>query len=199
MSYVRMSHVEIRMSHVTHKKQTCHTYESVSSHAWYDTFNLHIRMRHVTQIRMSHVNILTSHVTQINKSCRIYEWVMSHIWTSHITQMNQSYHTHEWVVSHKWIRHVTHMNESCQTHEYGMSYIRASHVPQHIPIHIRFIQPLPFGVTFSKLFQSSKLKLERLFSLKRGKRDVRALSFELWNSICECHPKWDRLYHACGI
>jgi hypothetical protein len=26
------------------------------------------------------------------------------------------------------------------------------------------------------------------------KRDFRALSFELWNSIRKCHPKWDWLY-----
>jgi len=38
------------------------------------------------------------------------------------------------------------------------------------------LQPIPLGVTFSKA-QSSKL--ESIFSLKRGKRDVRALSFEL--------------------
>jgi len=43
-------------------------------------------------------------------------------------------------------------------------------------------------------YNNALSKLERLFSLKRGKRDVRALSFELWNSIRKCHPKWDRLY-----
>jgi len=44
------------------------------------------------------------------------------------------------------------------------------------------IQPIPPGVIFlnavSKLKAQSS-KLERLFSLKRGKRDVRDLSFEL--------------------
>ena len=44
----------------------------------------------------------------------------------------------------------------------------------------------PLGVTFSKA-QSSKL--ERLFCNVSVKRDVRALSFELWNSIRKCHPK----------
>jgi len=58
-----------------------------------------------------------------------------------------------------------------------------------IAIH-QVIWPSPSTLTlhlekhFRMLFQSSKLKaqsskLERLFSLKRGKRDVRALSFEL--------------------
>ena len=56
------------------------------------------------------------------------------------------------------------------------------------------VQPIPLGVTFSKA-QSSKL--ERLFYHVSVKRDVGALSFEsfeLWNSIRKCHPKWDWLY-----
>jgi len=47
---------------------------------------------------------------------------------------------------------------------------------------------------FESPFKAQSSNLESLFSLKRGKRDVRALSFELWNSIRKCHPKWDRLY-----
>ena len=57
--------------------------------------------------------------------------------------------------------------------------------------HKLYIQPIPLGVTFSKA-QSSKL--ERLFCHISLKRHVQALSFELWNSIRKCHPKWDRLY-----
>jgi len=53
------------------------------------------------------------------------------------------------------------------------------------------VQPIPLGVSFSKA-QSSKL--EHLFRHVSVKRDVRALSFELWNSIRKYHPKWDRLY-----
>jgi len=45
---------------------------------------------------------------------------------------------------------------------------------------------------FRKLFQSTKL--EHLFSQKCGKRDVRALIFEFWNSIRKCRRRWDRLY-----
>jgi len=42
------------------------------------------------------------------------------------------------------------------------------------------IQPIPLGVTFSNaVSKAQSSKLERLFSLKRGKRDVRALSLEL--------------------
>jgi len=53
------------------------------------------------------------------------------------------------------------------------------------------VQPIPLGVTFSKAQTS---KLERRFCHVSEKRDVRALSFELWNSIPKCNPKWDRLY-----
>jgi len=43
--------------------------------------------------------------------------------------------------------------------------------------------------------KAQRSKLERPFSPKRGKRNIRALSFELWNSrIRKCHPNWDRLY-----
>jgi len=47
---------------------------------------------------------------------------------------------------------------------------------------------LTCGDIFESCFKAQISKLERLFSLKRGKRDVRALSFELWNSIRKCHP-----------
>jgi hypothetical protein len=42
------------------------------------------------------------------------------------------------------------------------------------------VQPIPFEVTFStSSFKAQSSKLERDFLLKCGKRDVRALSFEL--------------------
>jgi len=42
------------------------------------------------------------------------------------------------------------------------------------------VQPIPLGVTFSNaVSKAQSSKLERLFSLKCGKRDLRALSFEL--------------------
>jgi len=53
------------------------------------------------------------------------------------------------------------------------------------------IQPIPLGVSFSKA-QSSKL--ERFFCHISVKRDVRALSFELSNSIRKCDAKWNWLY-----
>jgi len=50
------------------------------------------------------------------------------------------------------------------------------------------------GDIFESSFKAQSSKLKRLFPLNRGKRDVRALSFELGNSIRKCHPKWDWLY-----
>jgi len=53
---------------------------------------------------------------------------------------------------------------------------------------------------FESSFKAQCSKLECLFSLKHGKKDVRALSFELWalkqhSKMFEWdRPKWDRLY-----
>jgi len=54
-----------------------------------------------------------------------------------------------------------------------------------------YVQPISLWVTFS---QAQSSKLERLFCHVSVKRDVRALSFELWYSIRKCHPEWDWLY-----
>ena len=51
-------------------------------------------------------------------------------------------------------------------------------------------------MSFSRA-QSSKF--ERLFGHVSVKRDVRALSFELWKSFRKCHPKWDWLYMYINI
>ena len=60
-----------------------------------------------------------------------------------------------------------------------------------------------WGDIFERSFKAQSSRLKSLlnfegFSLKSwcGTRDVRALSFELWNSIRECHHnlKWHRLY-----
>jgi len=45
-----------------------------------------------------------------------------------------------------------------------------------------------WGDIFECCFKAQSSKLEHLFSLKRGKKDFRALSFR------KCHPKWDWLY-----
>ena len=53
-------------SHVTHMKDSCHTYEWVMCH------------------------IYLSHVTRMNESCYTYEWVMPHIWLRHATHTHRS-------------------------------------------------------------------------------------------------------------
>jgi len=46
------------------------------------------------------------------------------------------------------------------------------------------LQPIPLGVTFSNVVSKAQSsKLERLFSVKRGKTDVRASSFSETDSI----------------
>ena len=93
-------------SHVAHcsgewvmARESCHTYDWVTSHIW------------------------MSHVTRTNESCRKYEWVMSqiwmshgtrvisYIWMSHVTHMNESCRTYEWVMA----------RESCHTYEWDTS------------------------------------------------------------------------------
>jgi len=46
--------------------------------------------------------------------------------------------------------------------------------------------------TWGVIFESSKLKART--SLLPRFSEKRPSSFELWNSIRKCHPKWDRLY-----
>jgi len=86
-----------------------------------------------------------------------------------------------------------------------MSHLFACHIfllTRHIFLRVTFfclwhdIQPIPLGVSFSKA-QSSKL--ERLRCHVSVKRDLRALSFELWNSIRKCHSKWDRILSLPSI
>ena len=97
-----MSHVW--MSHVTHMKASCHTYEWVMSH------------------------ICMSHVTHMNESCHTYEWVVSHIWMSHVTHKNESCHTYECVMTNMYISLVTQINESYHvcTCAFGVSCLRLS-------------------------------------------------------------------------
>ena len=55
------------------------------------------------------------------------------------------------------------------------------------------VQPIPLGVSYSKLkAQSSKVSLTT-FQWKET-FELWTFSFEVWNSIRKCHPKWDWLY-----
>jgi len=128
--------LQIRMSHVTHMKESNCTR---SQHIWMD------------------------YVTHINESLYSYKWVTPYTWTSHVTHMNVLYHTYELVISHtrmshvtQWISHITwytyqtggaalthvadnlsmsananepsHMYKSCHTYESVTAHIQMSHV-----------------------------------------------------------------------
>jgi len=53
---------------------------------------------------------------------------------------------------------------------------------------------LTWGDIFESCIKVQSSKLERLFCHVSVKRDVRALSFELWKSFRNCHSKWDWQY-----
>ena len=57
----------------------------------------------------------------------------------------------------------------------------------NIYIYIYSANPTSGGI-FEITFKTQSSKLERLFSLKRGKKGDRASSFVLRNSIRKCHP-----------
>jgi len=117
--------LSLSRSHVTHMKESCHTYEGGMSHIW---------RRHVTHMKEScHTyeggisHIWRSHVTEtppIHTSRN--KGVMSHIWMSHVKHMNESCHC--------WRSHVTHMKESCHSYEGDMSHIwRSSALWERVP------------------------------------------------------------------
>ena len=185
-----MSHVTHRvsrygswMSHVTHMKESWHTYEWVMSHIWMSHVTHMNESCHTYEWAMSH--IWMSHVTHMNESCHTYEWVMSHIWRSHVTHMKESCHTYEWAMSHIWMSHVTHMNKSCHTYEWAMSHIWMSHVThinesyctdpwhlnepgfecrvkQHIvPIHFEAVFVVDLFFFFQSQVPSAKVQLQK--------------------------------------
>ena len=130
----------LHQSHVTHRNESCHTYEWVMSH---------MEMSHVTHMNelchtyeymrcSSHMNEpLTSDISFISVTWLIHMW-WSHLWMSHLNQMEQSTrqhivghmndsphayrascYTHE-SVRHVWMSHVT--------HEYVELYIGVTHM-----------------------------------------------------------------------
>jgi len=81
--------------HVTHKNQSCYTYEWVKSHRWL--------------IQGTHTN----------KSwelfiCYKYEGIMSQIWMSQSQHMSEPCHTHESVMSHLFLHECSgHLRHKC--------------------------------------------------------------------------------------
>jgi len=111
-----MSH--IRMSHVAHMKEPCHTYDSASF-----LFGGYCGL------------IWMRHVTHTNEACHTHEWgmckrVCTRTYTCIRTYTNEACHTHEWGMSHAWMRHVTHMNENIthtnevsHAHDWAISHV----------------------------------------------------------------------------
>ena len=48
------------------------------------------------------------------------------------------------------------------------------------------------SVIFESSFQRSKQTFERLYCNISVQRDLRAVSFELWKDLSNCHSKWER-------
>jgi len=101
------------------------------------------------------------------------------------THVQESRHTHECVTPRKQMSPVTH-RKTLRTHE--------RHMWNKTYLSPTTVQPIPIAVTISKArSKGSKRKLVGLFSLKRGKRDLRAfassfvfeLCFELWKMSLE--------------
>ena len=135
-TYVVKSH--IRISHVTHTNESCHTYKWVvgthvneSCHT-YEWVMSHVWMSHVTRMHES------CHVRSYTQAC---EWRRAHkdhyVWMRYVTNLlvrdfknwNTSCHTCEWVI-------VTHMNESCHTYEWVMSHNESCHTYEWVMSHI---------------------------------------------------------------
>ena len=94
-----------------------------------------------------------------------------HTYTTHVTHF-----TRRTLTSHKtsWHLRVTHRICTRVTHDTFTSYTSC---------HLCVTADPTWGDIFESSFRAQSSKLEHVFSLKRGKRDVWSLSFKLWNSL----------------
>ena len=78
-----------------------------------------------------------------------------------------------------WLKRRVEYHTSANTHARACAHMH-THIHMHMHKHelVYWYNPT-WGVIFECCFEAQSSKLESLFSLKRGKRDVRALSFEL--------------------
>jgi len=99
-----------------------------------------------------------------------------------------------------WVKsHMSHMNDSCLVCHERMSHVLRdmSHINDSYIIdmwHVPYANPT-WGDNFECCFKAQSSKLESLFSLKPGKREI-----ELWAlSLRKCHPKWNWMYFTCRL
>jgi len=136
----------------------------------------------------------------------VYEWVMSLWKISWVGCCRRSCCFRCIVILYGDVPHsFEHMNASCH-------HVTSSLVSWHLRLHTficacqllchftrihmcMWITADPtWGDIFECCFKAQSSKLERLFGHVSVKRDVWALSFELWKSFQKSHPTWDWLY-----
>jgi len=117
------------------------------------------------------------HVTHMST----YEWVISHVW-----------------VCHTWVTSLRHPSPSVPPSTNCSEYLRTSHDTCMRMPHMSHESASPltnctadpiWGDTFEFNFKAQSSKLECLFCHVSLKRDVRALSFDLWKSFSKMSPK----------
>jgi len=95
-----------KMSHVTNVDESCHTYESVSSHTGMLCF---------------------ARTTCIASHHAMYTQVPLNIWKSHVSYVNESCKIHEWIISHESITNLTQHHLQCVMPRMCMSHVRYMH------------------------------------------------------------------------
>jgi len=112
-------------------------------------------------------------------------------------------HTLTYTLTHTFTYTLTHTLTYTKTHTH-LTYVYLIHWHTHWHILYKSIQTSTqalkytsnptWGDIWVSSFKAQSSNLERRFSLKRGKSDVRASSFEFWHRNRKFHPRWDRVY-----
>jgi len=173
-----MSHS--RMSHVTHTHEWWVVSHIQMSHKVHTTYKEHM---------VHQVTKYTENTEWHHESCRTDEWVTLHIRMNHVTPTNSWSHFvySVYFVCTKWD------HESCHKYKRHSSHL----VCCSAQVSTLGAQSTAYP-TCSDIFKSSKQspkpQIIGLFSLKHGKRDLRALASGFALSFWKCYCRWDRVY-----
>ena len=202
-SFKNQTHTHAHTHRDTHTHSHTHTYTHTHTHAHTHT-HTHILFRSFENKTLTHTH------TNIRTHTHTHKHALSLTHTNTCTLTRQCTHSPSGSIENK--------KKSFSYLDYGLpivqdegTFIIARHCNtlRHTATHCNTLFVSRFvwiaqdeegtaNPTWGDIFESSlkaqSSKLERLFALKRGKRDVWAWSFELWNSFRKRHPKWDRLY-----